>query len=101
MGILMVILALAILMIYVYIDKKNHDKVMRDGRPVMAMIEHASPVSADDSGNTTIAYTLKVEGRRIYGKTKINTFYAPQFQPGMEIEIMYIDDGSYSFLFKR
>lgn len=65
MGLLIVILAFAILMIYVYIDKTRYDKLMRDGRLIMAMIESVTPVSSDDSGNTTIFYTLKVEGRYI------------------------------------
>ena len=88
-------------MIYVYVDKSRRDKLMRDGRSIMARIESVKPVSSDDSGNTTIVYTLKVEGRHIKGKEKIDTFYAPQLQPGMEIKIMYIDDKNYTFVFKK
>lgn len=101
MGFLIFVLAFAILMIYVYVDKSRRDKLMRDGRSIMARIESVKPVSSDDSGNTTIVYTLKVEGRHIKGKEKIDTFYAPQLQPGMEIKIMYIDDKNYTFVFKK
>lgn len=101
MGFLIFVLAFAILMIYVYVDKTRRDKLMRDGRSIMARIESVKPVSSDDSGNTTIVYTLKVEGRHIKGKEKIDTFYAPQLQPGMEIKIMYIDDKNYTFVFKK
>lgn len=101
MGFLIFVLAFAILMIYVYVDKSRRDKLMRDGRSIMARIESVKPVSSDDSGNTTIVYTLKVEGRHIKGKKKIDTFYAPQLQPGMEIKIMYIDDKNYTFVFKN
>lgn len=61
MGLLIVILAFAILVIYVYIDKTRYDKLMLDGWLVMAMIENVTPVSSDDSGNTAIFYTLKVK----------------------------------------
>ncbi|WP_312478817.1 hypothetical protein [Kosakonia cowanii] len=101
MGILLAVLGLAVLIIYAYVDRFKYDKLMRDGRPIMATIESVTPVSSDDSGNTTIVYTLNVEGKHIKGKEKIDTFYAPQLQPGMEIKIMYIDDKNYTFVFKK
>ncbi len=87
--------------IIIYKGTARHDKLMREGRPVMAKVESVTPVSSDDSGNTTILYTLNIDGRLLKGKEKIDTFYAPQLQPGMRIKIMYIDDNNFMFVFKK
>jgi hypothetical protein len=79
----------------------KREKILREGRPVMAIIEKIRPVATDDAGNTTIVYTLNVEGRKIQGREKIDTFYAPQMQKGMKIKIMYIDDKNFVFIFDR
>ncbi|MDH2912917.1 hypothetical protein [Kosakonia sp. HypNH10] len=67
----------------------------------MAIIEKIRPVATDDAGNTTVVYTLNVEGRKIQGREKIDTFYAPQMQKGMKIKMMYIDDKNFVFIFDK
>jgi hypothetical protein len=84
-----------------FISVNKREKIIREGRPILAVIERVRPVSTDDSGNTTVAYTLNVEGRKIEGREKIDTFYAPQMQPGMQIKIMYVDDKHFVFMFDK
>lgn len=101
MGFLLASAVLALLVLIAYMGKIKHDRLMREGRPIMATIEHVTPVSSDDAGNTTIIYTLNIEGRHIKGKEKIDTFFAPQLQPGMQVKIMYVNDKDYMFMFKK
>ncbi|QHM94561.1 MULTISPECIES: hypothetical protein [Kosakonia] len=101
MDYLLLIAMAAVFLIIIYKGTARHDRLMRDGRPVMATIENVTPVSSDDAGNTTIVYTLNIEGRHVKGKEKIDTFFSPQFQPGMQIKIMYINDEDYMFVFKK
>ena len=100
-GILLFLAVFAVLLIIIYTGKYRRDRLMRDGRPIMAKIIKIRPVSSDDAGNTTVEYTLNAEGRKLEGREKIDTFYAPQMQPGMEIKIMYINDKDYMFVFKK
>ncbi|MDY0886185.1 MULTISPECIES: hypothetical protein [Kosakonia] len=83
-----------------YVTNKR-DKLMQEGRPVIATIVNIRPVSTDDSGNTTIVYVLDIEGHLLKGSEKIDTFYAPQLQPGKKIKVMYKDDENYMFLFEK
>lgn len=76
---------------------KQDEKLMREGRPIEALIEYIRPVSSDDSGNTTVEYVLSFEGRKLKDRRKISTFYAPQLQPGNKINIIYKDDKNYLF----
>ena len=92
---------IGVLIFIALIGYRKQERLMRDGRPIMAKIVKIRPVSSDDSGNTTVEYTLNAEGRRLEGREKIDTFYAPQMQPGMEIKIMYINDKDYMFVFKK
>lgn len=101
MGILLAIIITAIVVVICFVSVNNREKILREGRPIMAVIENIRPVSTDDSGNTTVAYVLNVEGRKIEGREKIDTFYAPQMQPGMQIKIMYVDDKNYVFMFNK
>ncbi|WP_223284156.1 hypothetical protein [Kosakonia sp. SMBL-WEM22] len=99
--VIVTILGLSAFVLVAYVGYVKQEKLMRDGRPILAKIIEVRPVSSDDAGNTTIAYTLNIEGRNIKGREKIDTFYAPQLQPGMDIKIMYIDDKNYMFVFKK
>jgi len=101
MGILLAIAMLAVMVIMCFVSVNKREKIIREGRPIMAVIENIRPVSTDESGNTTVAYVLNVEGRKIEGREKIDTFYAPQMQPGMQIKIMYVDDKNYVFMFEK
>ncbi|QAR46018.1 hypothetical protein EQG67_09715 [Kosakonia cowanii] len=101
MGLLLALGILASIIILCFISVARREKILREGRPVMAIIEKIRPVATDDAGNTTIVYTLNVEGRKIQGREKIDTFYAPQMQKGMKIKIMYIDDKNFVFIFDR
>ncbi|ANR77101.1 hypothetical protein BBB57_01815 [Kosakonia sacchari] len=101
MGILLAIGMLAVMVIMCFVSVNKREKIIRDGRQIMAVIENIRPVSTDESGNTTVAYVLNVEGRKIEGREKIDTFYAPQMQPGMQIKIMYVDDKHYVFMFEK
>ncbi|MBS5773748.1 hypothetical protein [Kosakonia sp. 1610] len=101
MGLLLALGILASIIILCFISVARREKILREGRPVTAIIEKIRPVATDDAGNTTIVYTLNVEGRKIQGREKIDTFYAPQMQKGMKIKIMYIDDKNFVFIFDR
>ncbi|AHJ73602.1 hypothetical protein [Kosakonia sacchari] len=101
MGVLLAIGMLAVMVIMCFVSVNKREKIIREGRPIMAVIENIRPVSTDESGNTTVAYVLNVEGRKIEGREKIDTFYAPQMQPGMQIKIMYVDDKHYVFMFEK
>lgn len=101
MGLLLALGILASIIILCFISVASREKILREGRPVTAIIEKIRPVATDDAGNTTIVYTLNVEGRKIQGREKIDTFYAPQMQKGMKIKIMYIDDKNFVFIFDR
>ena len=101
MGLLLALGILASIIILCFISVARREKILREGRPVMAIIEKIRPVATDDAGNTTIVYTLNVEGRKIQGREKIDTFYAPQMQKGMKIKVMYIDDKNFVFIFDR
>lgn len=101
MGILLAIGMISALVIMCFVSVNKREKIIREGRPIMAVIENIRPVSTDDSGNTTVAYVLNVEGRKIEGREKIDTFYAPQMQPGMQIKVMYVDDKNYVFMFDK
>lgn len=101
MGVLLAIGMLAVMVIMCFVSVNKRGKIIRDGRQIMAVIENIRPVSTDESGNTTVAYVLNVEGRKIKGREKIDTFYAPQMQPGMQIKIMYVDDKHYVFMFEK
>ncbi|MCZ3382149.1 hypothetical protein O3S68_07550 [Kosakonia sp. SOY2] len=101
MGILLAIGIIAVVVIMCFISVNKTEKIISEGRPIMAVIENIRPVSTDDSGNTTVAYVLNVEGRNIEGREKIDTFYAPQMQSGMHIKIMYIDDKHFVFIFEK
>jgi len=57
------------------------------------------PISTDESGNTTVEYVLSFEGRKLKDRRKIDTFYAPQIQPGEKINIVYKDDKYYLFIY--
>ncbi|MDV5356944.1 hypothetical protein QM201_18915 [Enterobacter asburiae] len=101
MGLLLACGMLVALTIFCFISVSKREKILREGRPIIAVIEGARPVSTDDSGNTTVAYTLNVEGRKIHGREKIDTFYAPQMQKGMKIKISYIDDKHFILIFDK
>ena len=101
MGLLLALGILASIIILCFISVARREKILREGRPVTAIIEKIRPGATDDAGNTTIVYTLNVEGRKIQGREKIDTFYAPQMQKGMKIKIMYIDDKNFVFIFDR
>lgn len=101
MGVLLAIGMLAVMVIMCFVSVNKREKIIRDGRQIMAVIENIRPVSTDESGNTTVAYVLNIEGRKIKGREKIDTFYAPQMQPGMQIKIMYVDDKHYVFMFEK
>lgn len=101
MGFVLLIAMAAVFLIIIYKGTAKYNKLMHNGRPIMAMLERVTPVSSDDAGNTTIMYTLNIEGRHVKGKEKIDTFYAPQLQSGMKIKIMYIDDNHFMFIFKK
>ena len=101
MGFVLLIAMAAVFFIIIYKGTAKYNKLMHDGRPIMATIESVTPVSSDDAGNTTIFYTLNIEGRHVKGKEKIDTFHAPQLQTGMSIKIMYIDDDNFMFVFKK
>ena len=101
MGLLLALGIFASIIILCFISVARREKILREGRPVTAIIEKIRPVATDDAGNTTIVYTLNVEGRKIQGREKIDTFYAPQMQKGMKIKIMYIDDKNFVFIFDR
>lgn len=101
MGLLLALGILASIIILCFISVARREKILREGRPVTAIIEKIRPVATDDAGNTTIVYTLNVEGCKIQGREKIDTFYAPQMQKGMKIKIMYIDDKNFVFIFDR
>jgi len=101
MGLLLALGIISGIIILCFMSVSKREKILREGRPVMAIIEKIRPVATDDAGNTTIVYTLNVEGRKIQGREKIDTFYAPQMQKGMKIKIMYIDDKNFVFIFDR
>ncbi|SFU21403.1 hypothetical protein SAMN05192562_1177 [Kosakonia arachidis] len=67
----------------------------------MAKIVNIKPISTDESGNTTVVYVLDIEGHLLKGSEKIDTFYAPQLQPGKNIKIIYKDDKDYMFVFDK
>ncbi|WLI76979.1 hypothetical protein Q5705_20865 [Kosakonia sp. H02] len=79
------IIALLIFFLFIayafYVTKKR-DKLLQEGRPVIATIINIRPISTDESGNTTVVYVLDIDGRLLKGSEKIDTFYAPQLQPG-------------------
>ena len=101
MGLLLALGIFASIIILCFMSVARREKILREGRPVMAIIEKIRPVATDDAGNTTIVYTLNVEGRKIQGREKNDTFYAPQMQKGMKIKMMYIDDKNFVFIFDR
>jgi len=101
MGILLAILMFAVVIGYCFISVNKRQEIIRKGRPIIAVVENIRPVSTDGSGNTTVAYVLNVEGRKIEGREKIDTFYAPQMQPGMQIRLMYVDDKNFVFMFNK
>ena len=65
MDILIFIAVAAVFIIIAYRGQFRHDRLMRDGRPVMAIVENVRPVSSDNAGKTTIVYTLNIEGRLV------------------------------------
>ena len=97
---LVILMFIGVYLACLYVAKKD-EKLMREGRPIMATIEYIRPISTDESGNTTVAYVIDVEGRTIKGRRKIDTFYAPQLQPGEKIKIIYKDDKNYMFIFNN
>jgi len=101
MGLLLALGIFASIIILCFMSVARREKILREGRSVIAIIETIRPVASDDAGNTTVVYTLNVEGRKIQGRKKIDTFYAPQMQKGMGIKIMYIDDKNFVFVFDK
>lgn len=101
MGLLLALGIFSGIIILCFISFSKREKILREGRPVTAIIERIRPVATDDAGNTTVVYTLNVEGRKIQGREKIDTFYAPQMQKGMKIKMMYIDDKNFVFIFDK
>lgn len=95
------LLTIFLIVAYGFYVTNKRDKLMQEGRPVIATIINIRPVSTDDSGNTTVVYVLDIEGHLLKGSEKIDTFYAPQLQPGKKIKVMYKDDKSYMFLFEK
>lgn len=90
-----------LVIVYGFYLANKRDKLMQEGHPVIATIVNIRPVSTDDSGNTTVVYVLDIEGHYLKGSEKIDTFYAPQLQPGKKIKVMYKDDKNYMFLFEK
>lgn len=101
MGLLLALGIFASIIILCFMSVARREKILGEGRPVMAIIEKIKPVATDDAGNTTVVYTLNVEGRKIQGREKIDTFYAPQMQKGMKIKMIYIDDKNFVFIFDK
>lgn len=64
----------------IYLSKK--DKLMPQGRPVIAEIINIKSVRSDGEENTTFTYILDVERHLLKGAGKIEIFYAPQFKKG-------------------
>lgn len=81
-----------------YLTNKR-DKLMEEGRPVLAEIINIRPVSSDGAGNTTVVYVLDIGGHLLKGTEKIDTFYAPQLQKGKKIKLFYKNDKEYMFVF--
>ena len=99
-----IVITLLILLFFIaycfYLSKKR-DKLLQEGRPVIAEIINIRSVGGDGAGNTTIAYVLDVEGHLLKETEKIDTFYAPQFQKGKKIMIHYKNDKNYKFVFDK
>jgi len=100
MGFAIAIAGIAIMVIFSLVTYKCNEHIIKNGRSIEAFIEYAHPVSSDDSGNTTVDYVLSFENRKVAGREKISTFYASQLQTGETIELMYVNDNKYTFIFK-
>ena len=88
-----------IVVIGLYLEKKQ-EKLLREGTFLMATIDYIRPINSDDAGNTTVTYILDIEGHKLKGTRKIDTFYSPLMQQGMKIELLYKDDKDYLFAFE-
>ncbi|MDV5356941.1 hypothetical protein [Kosakonia sp. SMBL-WEM22] len=95
------LLIVSFIIAYGFYLTNKRDKLMVEGRPVIAEIINVRPVSSDGAGNTSITYILNIEGRLLSGTEKIDTFYAPQFQKGKKIKLIYKNDNEYMFVFDR
>ncbi|HBE5943319.1 TPA: hypothetical protein KML24_004378 [Escherichia coli] len=100
MEIILALIGIALMAIFSFVTYKNKECITEHGRPIKALIVHARPVGADELGNTTVEYILSFEDKRLVGREKVSTFYAPQFQTGETIEIIYVNDKKYIFSFK-
>ena len=98
-GFIILILTFVLLFIIGSFMLKKQEKLMREGRAIIASIEYVKPISTDESGNTTVVYILDIEGHLLKDSRKIDTFYAPQFQPGKKVKVIYKDDKNYMFIF--
>lgn len=78
MGLLLAFGIFASIIILCFMLVARREKILRERRSVMTIIETIRPVASDDAGNTTIVYTLNVEGRKIQGREKIDTFMLPK-----------------------
>ncbi|MGY5956739.1 DUF3592 domain-containing protein [Kosakonia sp. BK9b] len=97
------VLVVVLIAIYFFcnISVKRHEKIIRDGRPIMATIKSIRPAGSDGSGYMNVEYVLNAEGRILKRKESINPLYAPQLQPGMTIKIMYVDEKHYVLMFNE
>ncbi|SCC17820.1 hypothetical protein GA0061071_107189 [Kosakonia oryzendophytica] len=101
MGFIVLVVALIAIYFFCSISVKRHEKIIRDGRPIMATIKSIRAAASDGSGYMNVEYVLNAEGRVLKRKESINPLYAPQLQPGMTIKIMYVDDKQFVLMFNE
>lgn len=72
---------------------------------IKAKIEFVKYLSSNDGGSTNIAFILlaNIDGKEVMlkGTETIATFYSSQLMPGKYIDIKYLDEKHFFFVFKK
>lgn len=80
-------------------------RIERDGVLIKTKIEFIKYIGGNDGGSTNIAFILRanIDGKEVMlkGTEAIPTFYSSQLMPGNYINIKYVDDKHFSFVFKK
>lgn len=83
----------------------NDYRIDKGGVLLKVKIELVKYLSGNDGGSTNIAFILlaNIDGKEVMlkGTETIPTFYSSQLMPGNYIDIKYLDEKHFSFVFKE
>ncbi|ACX87794.1 hypothetical protein F6Q07_11620 [Pectobacterium parmentieri] len=100
-----VIVVVTCFLFFIFYQFYNAYKIDKNGVIVKVKIDYVNFISSNEGGSSNISFILlaNINGKDkvLEGYDTVPTFYSSQLMAGEYIEIKYIDEKNYSFIFKN